>query len=165
MHHGPTRIHLADYSLRHRRDGNAGTTILYHLRNRRRSHSSSWMTAGRRELLGDGHRRRFRRGRRTFRGTSGRTEQRADLSRSTPRRADYATTDAGRRPGLGARLLARSDDARAGWYIADYSAFLFRAQVTEESYLFRHAPRGEPSSSPRHEGAAPPSTLGGGGLV
>ena len=27
-HHGPTQIHLADYSLRHRRDGNAGTTIL-----------------------------------------------------------------------------------------------------------------------------------------
>ena len=38
-----------------------------------------------------------------------------------------------RRPGLGARLLATFDDARAGWYIADYSAFLFRAQVTEES--------------------------------
>ena len=32
MHHGPTRTPLADYSLRHRRDGNAGSTILYHLR-------------------------------------------------------------------------------------------------------------------------------------
>ncbi len=30
---------------------------------------------------------------------------------------------------------------------------------------FRHAPRREPNSSPRHEGAGPPSTLGGGGLV
>ena len=42
------------------------------------------------------------------------------LSRSTPRRADHATTGAGRRPGLGARLLAMSDsdDARAGWCIA-----------------------------------------------
>ena len=26
-----------------------------------------------------------------------------------------------------------SDEARAGWYIADYSAFLFRAQVTGDS--------------------------------
>ena len=30
---------------------------------------------------------------------------------------------------------------------------------------FRHAPRREPNSSPRHEGAGPPSTLGRGGLV
>ena len=76
--HGPTRIHLADYSLRHWRDGNAGTTIVYHLRIYRRQHSSSVMTAGRRELLEHGHRRRFRRARWTFRGTMGRTEQRAD---------------------------------------------------------------------------------------
>ena len=69
---------LAEYSLRHRRDGNAGTTILFHLRIYRRPHSSSVMIAGRRELLEDGHRRRFRRGRRTFRGTTGRTEQRVD---------------------------------------------------------------------------------------
>ena len=47
-HHGPTRIHLADYSLRQRRDGNAGTTILYHPRIYRRPHSSSVMTAGHR---------------------------------------------------------------------------------------------------------------------
>ena len=66
------------HSLRHRRDGNAGTAILYHLRNCRRPHSSSVMTAGRWELLEDGHSRRIRRGRRTFRGTTGRTEQRAD---------------------------------------------------------------------------------------
>ena len=38
-----------------------------------------------------------------------------------------------RRPGLGARLLATSDEARVGWHIADYSAFLFRAKVTEYS--------------------------------
>ena len=43
-----------DYRLRHRRDGKAGTTILYHLRTYRRPHSSSGMTAGRRELLGMG---------------------------------------------------------------------------------------------------------------
>ena len=35
-------------------DGKAGTTILYHLRNRRRPHSSSGMTAGRQGLLGMG---------------------------------------------------------------------------------------------------------------
>ena len=40
-----------------------------------------------------------------------------------------------RRPGLRARLLAMSDDARARWYMADYSAFRFRAQVT--GYSFR----------------------------
>ena len=44
-----------DYRLRHQRDGKAGTTILYYLRiYRRRPHSSSGMTAGRRELLGMG---------------------------------------------------------------------------------------------------------------
>ena len=45
---------MADYNLRHQRDGTAGTTILYHLRIDRRPHSSSVMTAGRRELLGMG---------------------------------------------------------------------------------------------------------------
>ena len=34
--HGPTLIYMADYSLRHRRDGNAGSTILYHPRIYRR---------------------------------------------------------------------------------------------------------------------------------
>ena len=52
-------------------------------------------------------------------------------------RHDHATTGRAeasvRRPGLGARLLATSDEARAGWCIADCSAFLFRAQVTEDS--------------------------------
>ena len=104
------------------------------------------MTAGRRELLEDGHRRRLRQGRRTFRGTTGRTEQRADQAgvhrgeRTTSPRdlrvqvREQAAAGASvtvRRPGLGARPLATSDEARAGWYIADYSAFLLRAQVTE----------------------------------
>ena len=57
-HHWPTRIHVAAYRLRHRRDGNAGTTILCYPRNYRRLHSSSVMTAGSRELLEHGHRRR-----------------------------------------------------------------------------------------------------------
>ena len=65
-HHGPTQTHLADYSLRHRRDGNTGTTILYHLRNCRRPHSSLGMTAGRRELLEHGHCCSIRRSRKTF---------------------------------------------------------------------------------------------------
>ena len=42
---------MADYSLRHRMDGNAGTTMLYHPRICLRPHSSSVMTVGRRELL------------------------------------------------------------------------------------------------------------------
>ena len=42
----------ADRSPRHRRNGNAGTTMLYHLRNCRRPHSSSRMTAGRRGCWG-----------------------------------------------------------------------------------------------------------------
>ena len=40
---------MADCSPRHRREGNAGTTILYLLRICRRPHSSSVMTAGRRD--------------------------------------------------------------------------------------------------------------------
>jgi hypothetical protein len=39
--YGQTRIHRADYSLRHQRDGRAGNTvtILYHLRNYSGTHS------------------------------------------------------------------------------------------------------------------------------
>ena len=107
-HYGPTRIHLAGYSLRHWRDCNAGTTILYHLRNRRSQHSSSVMTAGRKELLEDGHRRRIRRSRRTFRGTTALywpDGAAGGLSRSTPRKAD----DAGTRPsGVGRRVSPTS---------------------------------------------------------
>ena len=77
-HHGPTRIHVADYSLRHRRDGNTGTTILYHLRIYRRIHSLSVITTGLMELLEHGHRHRFRQGRIVIQGLKGRTEQRAD---------------------------------------------------------------------------------------
>jgi hypothetical protein len=47
-HYGQTRIHWADYSLRHRRDRGAGTTMLYHLRIYLRAHSLSVMTTGRR---------------------------------------------------------------------------------------------------------------------
>jgi len=38
-------------------------------------------------------------------------------------------------------------------------------KINKATTSFRHAPRREPNSSPRHEGAGPPSTLGGGGLV
>ena len=51
------------------------------------------------------------------------------LSRSTPRRADHATTGAGRRPGLGARLLATSDEARAGWFVNGQSERFFLSLV------------------------------------
>ena len=44
----------------------------------RRQHSSSVMTAGRRELLEHGPRSSISRGCRTFQGTTGRMEQRAD---------------------------------------------------------------------------------------
>ena len=85
-----------DYRLRHRRDGIAGTPILYHLRIYRRPHSSSGMTAGRRELLGMG----------TAAGAAGPSEGlRAGRSsgRTKPEytaasgRHDHATTGAGRR--------------------------------------------------------------------
>ena len=73
-------MHWDYYSPRHRRDGNAGTTILFQLRIYRLTHSQSVMTIGRTELLDSehGHRRRIRWGRRTFPGITGRTEQRAD---------------------------------------------------------------------------------------
>ena len=121
----PTRIHMADYSLRHRRDGNAATTILYHPRICLRQYSSSVMTAGRRELLEDGLRCRFRRGSRTFRGTTGRMEQ----------REDYAGVPRGERT---TRLRERADDRDSepdyllrptrhgpGGTLLDYRAVLF----------------------------------------
>ena len=106
---------MADNSLRHRRDCSAGTTILYHLRICRRPHSSSGMTAGRQELLGDGHRRRFRLGHRTIPRDYGPDGAAGGLSQSTQQQVDHATTGAGRRPGLGARLFAMSDEALAGY--------------------------------------------------
>jgi hypothetical protein len=74
-HYGPTRIHRAGYSLRHRRDGRAAiisaTTAGTHL--------LSVMTTGRTELSEHGHRRRYSRGRMIFQGlragwSSGRTK-------------------------------------------------------------------------------------------
>ena len=82
-HYGPTGIHWADYSPRNRRDGSAGTTMLYHLHIDSLAHSLSVMTTGRQELLEHGHRRRFRRGRR-----SGRTFQGLLVGQSSCQRAD-----------------------------------------------------------------------------
>ncbi len=48
--------------------------------------------------------------------------------------------------------------------IATNYAFSGRIATVQYSTLFRHAPRREPNSSPRHEGACPSSTLGGGVL-
>ena len=83
-HYWQTWIHQACYSPRHRRDCRAGTTILYHLHKHRQTHSLSVMTTGLTELLEHGHRRRYRRSRRTFQGlqarwSSGRTEPEQDL--------------------------------------------------------------------------------------
>jgi hypothetical protein len=50
---------------RHRTDGTAGTTRLNHHSNYCRTASIQVMTTGRTELLEDGHRRRYRRGRMT----------------------------------------------------------------------------------------------------
>ncbi len=73
--YGPTRIHQACYSPRHRRDGRADTTILYHLRIYLRTQPQPVSTTG----LEHGQRRRSRRGRRTVHRTTGRPEQRTPL--------------------------------------------------------------------------------------
>jgi hypothetical protein len=75
-HYGLTRIQGADHSLRHQRDGRAGTTILHHHLNYRWTQSLSVMTTGRTELLEDGQRRLYRRG--DPPGTTGRMQQRAE---------------------------------------------------------------------------------------
>ena len=95
--YGPTRIHLACYSLRRRRDGNADTTILYHLHIDRRTHSLSVMTTDRRELLEDGQRRRIRRGSRTFLGLrAGRSSRQTKPEYTAAgRRHDHATFGSG----------------------------------------------------------------------
>ena len=64
-HYGPTRIHQADYSPRHRRDGRAGTTILqlFSLPTTGPRHFPS--DNGPDGLLEQGQRRRIRRSRRT----------------------------------------------------------------------------------------------------
>ena len=76
---------------------------------------------GRRELLEYGHRHRFRRGRRTFHGlragrSSERTKPQSQWRADDTTFRERADTSV-RRPGLGARLLAMSDEARAvgGW--------------------------------------------------
>ncbi len=114
-HYGPTRIHPADYSPRHRRDGRAGTTMLYRHRIYRRAQPLQVVTTGLTGLLEYGQRRRIRRGRRTFKdcgpGRAGAADAAADfagvavpsrdygpdgpaggLSRSTPRQAYEKTT-------------------------------------------------------------------------
>ena len=145
MHHGPTRIHLADYSLRHRRDGNAGTTILYHPRIYRRPHSSSVMSAGRRSCwwMGTaatsagaaGPSKGLRAGR-----SSGRTKPEYTAASG---RHDHATTGAGRHvsPTTGTRSQSRQTTfyvrrrtgrvPGSGTLLIIYSALLFTAQVTE----------------------------------
>ena len=71
-HHGPTRTHYAI-------GGTATLALRYSIISATAaSRTRSVMTAGRRELLEHGHRRRIRRSLRTFRGTTGRTEQRED---------------------------------------------------------------------------------------
>ena len=99
-----------------------------------RAHSLSVMTTARQELLEDGHRpsagtswtsltirsagpyEGLRAGR-----SSGRTKPEYPAASG---RRDHREQESVRRPGLGARLLATSDEARARGYIADYSAFL-----------------------------------------
>ena len=100
-HHGPTRIHLADYSLRHQRDGNAGTAILYHLRIYRRAHSLSVMTTGRRELLEQCVSQPHPPGPQDLSRDYGLDEAAGGLSRSTPRQADDTAT---RPSGVGRRV-------------------------------------------------------------
>ncbi len=106
---GCTRMHRVDYSPRHRRDGRAGTTILYQARIYRRTHSLSVMTTGG-QLLGHGHRRRYRLGRRTRDLPGTRSSRRTEPEYTAARgRHDHATfqerTDASVRcTGLGARL-------------------------------------------------------------
>ena len=129
MHYGPTRIHWADYSLHHRRDGSAGTTILYHptilyhLRIYRGAHSLSVLTTGRRSCWSMGTAAASAGAAGPFRdyGPDGAA---SELSRSTPRQADDTTTrpsGAGRRvsPTTGTRSQTTCYVRRATgrWYI------------------------------------------------
>ena len=88
-----------DYRLRHRRDGIAGTTILYHLRIYRRPHSPSGTTAGRRELLGMGTAAASAGAAGPSEGLrAGRSSGRTKPEYTAPSgRHDHATTGAGRR--------------------------------------------------------------------
>jgi hypothetical protein len=71
-HYGPTRIHQADYSPRHRRDGRAGTTILYHLRICRRAEPLQGATTGRTGLREYGATPSYPPGQQDLSGTTGR---------------------------------------------------------------------------------------------
>ena len=96
-HCWPTRMYRACYRPRHRsqirREGEAGTTILNHLHNYRRTLPIQRMTTGWMELLENGHRRHYRKGSRTLRlTTAGRTEQRAGEAGVIQLQADCTTT-------------------------------------------------------------------------
>ena len=110
-----------DYRLRHRRDGKAGTTILYYLCIYHRPHSSSGMTAGRRELLGMG----------TAAASAGAAGPSEGLraGRSSGLKPEYTAAsglrDYGSGPTTGTRSQTTSDEARAGWYIARFNCGSF----------------------------------------
>ncbi len=107
--------HLTDFSLRHRRKSNAGTTILYHLRNYRRIHSLSVITTGQTELLEHGHAAATTRAAGPAQDLPGTTGM--GRSRSTLLQADDSVSGPSVRcTGLGGRLLAVADEAQAGYY-------------------------------------------------
>ena len=89
------------------------------------------MTAGRRDLLGMGTAAASAGAAGPSQGlragwSSGRTE--AGVHRGE---RDHAPSGAGRRPGLGARLLATSDEARAGWFVNDQFERFFLSQLAK----------------------------------
>ena len=69
---------MADYSLRHRRDGNAGTTVLYHLRNYRWTLSLSVIDYGPDGAVGGWVPPPLPPGQQDLSGTAGRMKQLAD---------------------------------------------------------------------------------------
>ena len=109
-HHGPTRIHLADYSLRNRRDGNA---VHYDtLSSPQPPLPAPFLRddCGPTGLMGMGTAA-------ASAGAGGPSKGlRAGWSSGRTEAGVHRPSGAGRRPGLGARLLATSDEARAGWY-------------------------------------------------
>ena len=127
---------MSQHSLHHQRDGSAGTTILYHLRNRRRPHSSSDVTAGRRERLASpasagaaGPSEGLRAGR-----SSGRTKP--EYTAASGRR-DHTTFGSGPMRQSDERdlepdYLLRPTRHGPGGTLLDYRAFLFSAQVTDQ---------------------------------
>ena len=152
-HYGPTRIHQADYSPRHRRDGRAGTTILYHLRICHRAEPLQGATTGRTGLREYGATPSNPPGPQDLSGTTGRAgaaDAAADaaeaavpfgdygpdgaadgLSRSTPRQADDTTTrPSGERADASVRCTGlgvsnTSDKAWAGYLYRFMRRFFF----------------------------------------